>query len=65
MAYHKIVISKKFLRDLTCRIEIQVTPLLHKGDEFSFNRWFKNNEFEVEEMHKIFCALVVGNVMYA
>lgn len=54
-----------FLRDLTCRIDIQVTPLLPKGDKFSFNQWFKNNEFEVEEMHKISCALVVGNVMYA
>ena len=61
--YHKIAILKGYLRDLTCKIVNQETPLT-KGDMFSLNQC-PTYDFETKEMQKILDASTMGSLMQA
>ena len=62
--YYKRSVSRKYLRDLACRITNHVTPLLlRESSSVSINAL--KNDFEVKEMQKIPYVSAVGSLMYA
>lgn len=63
MDYHKRAISKRYLKDMACKIVNHVTPLWLKVTS-SVSQCPKN-DLEIKEMQKIPYSSAIGSLMYA